>query len=97
MFLYLTHPIDSDMAPNLTGISAIDQSCGLELNASVLDFCKDHLKPNGHLAMKIFRSAHLKQLQMSAEKLFRSVTLMKPEASRKESSEIYLIGKFKRF
>lgn len=85
--------IISDMAPNLTGISSVDQEAASSLNQMVAEFSLGPaLKPGGQLAMKIFRSPHTKGLLERLQTKFRNVKMSKPEASRSSSAEIYLVA-----
>jgi 23S rRNA (uridine2552-2'-O)-methyltransferase len=86
----------SDAAPNLTGISAIDMEACLELNKSIIEMARGpFLKKNGHLLFKTFRSPSTTGLLKNLQGTFRSVQLFKPEASRKDSAEIYLVAQRK--
>lgn len=85
------------MAPNLTGIAAIDQAASASLNEAVIKFASGPvLKPNGSLVIKVFRSPQVKLLVDSLGLNFKRVLQHKPEASRKDSAEIYLIGLHKK-
>jgi 23S rRNA (uridine2552-2'-O)-methyltransferase len=81
------------MAPNLTGIGTIDQAVAASLNEAVLEFAFGPvLEPNGSLVIKVFRSPQLKSLLDRLGQGFRRVAQHKPEASRKDSAEIYLVA-----
>lgn len=95
----LTHPIYdviiSDMAPNTTGIAVRDQALSEELCRKVLDVCDQFLKPKGHMTMKLFMGPESKTIENEVKTRFKEVQLFRPKGTRKESSEIYLIGKSK--
>ena len=83
----------SDMAPNLSGISATDQARALELAELALDFALKHLKPQGKFLVKLFQGAAFEGFLKILRSRFRTVTVRKPEASRSRSSEVYLLAK----
>jgi 23S rRNA (uridine2552-2'-O)-methyltransferase len=83
----------SDMAPNLSGMGATDQARALYLCELALDLAQLVLKPGGHLVVKAFQGegfdAYLRQMRGA----FVQVLPRKPEASRRESREVYLVAK----
>ena len=83
----------SDMAPNISGISAADQAGTVHLCELALEFAKTRLKPGGILLAKIFQGegfdAYLKLLRGC----FESVVIRKPKASRSRSREVYLLAR----
>ncbi len=88
-------PVDlviSDMAPNMSGMNAIDQPAGMYLVELALDLARQTLKPGGNFLVKIFQGegfdAYLKDMRTS----FNKVVTRKPEASRARSREVYLLG-----
>ncbi|NKB78057.1 MAG: 23S rRNA (uridine(2552)-2'-O)-methyltransferase [Gammaproteobacteria bacterium] len=87
----------SDMAPNITGIRSTDQSRALELQEMISVFCDRALKKNGALVTKLFEG----EASVVARKLFgqqfNEVQMIKPDASRSESKEVFLLARgFKR-
>lgn len=80
----------SDMAPKTTGISYGDAARSHELVERVLDVCERVLIPNGKLVAKIFQGEGFEEVRNRMRKLFGTVKLIKPEASRKESVETFL-------
>lgn len=83
----------SDMAPNLSGMKAIDQPKSFYLAELALDLAQQLLKPQGNFLVKVFQgegyNEYLNQLKLSFDK----VISRKPKASRPKSREIYLLGK----
>lgn len=83
----------SDMAPNISGIASADQARSMYLLELALDMARQVLKPGGAYACKMFQGAgsdaYLRELRRS----FAKVSVRKPEASRKESREVYLVAK----
>ncbi|PTU66555.1 23S rRNA (uridine(2552)-2'-O)-methyltransferase RlmE [Chromobacterium sp. Panama] len=86
----------SDMAPNMSGMSAIDQARSFLLCELALEFARDHLKPGGHFLVKVFQGSDFQAYLKSMRELFDEVVTRKPKASRDRSSEIYLLGKGRR-
>ena len=83
----------SDLAPNLTGISTIDEENIFELNILTLLTARKYLKSDsGHFIIKTFQNGMLKKLKTEMEKRFKIVQTYKPAASKSKSSEIYLYG-----
>jgi len=86
----------SDLAPNLTGISVIDEANIYELNDITLDVGVEYLsKSKGVFIIKTFQNNMLKKLRTKMKSLFDEVQTFKPAASKKQSAEIYLYGAFK--
>ena len=83
----------SDLAPNLTGISAVDEENIFELNSITLKTAVNYLnKSNGILILKTFQNSLLKKIRLEMEKSFKLVQTYKPAASKSKSGEIYLYG-----
>jgi 23S rRNA (uridine2552-2'-O)-methyltransferase len=89
------HGVDvvlSDMAPNLSGVDAIDQPRSMYLSELALDMAGRVLKPGGDALIKVFQGAGFTELLKSARARFGRVRLVKPQASRSRSPEIYLLA-----
>jgi 23S rRNA (uridine2552-2'-O)-methyltransferase len=82
----------SDMAANTTGHSQTDHLRILDLCENALIFALTILKPGGHFVAKIFRGGAEANLLTIAKQNFKKVKHFKPDSSRKESSEFYLIA-----
>jgi 23S rRNA (uridine2552-2'-O)-methyltransferase len=82
----------SDMAPNLSGVDAIDQPRSLHLAELALDMAGRVLKPGGDALIKVFQGAGFKELVQGARGRFERVRLVKPQASRSRSPEMYLLA-----
>jgi 23S rRNA (uridine2552-2'-O)-methyltransferase len=82
----------SDMAANTTGHSKTDHLRILDLCENALTFALTILKPGGTFVAKIFRGGAENDLLNMAKQNFKKVKHFKPESSRKESSEFYLIA-----
>ena len=84
--------IVSDMAPNTSGHQETDHLKSMTLSYSVIEFVKQKLKPSCNFAIKIFLGSKEKQFVDEVKKIFQKVEYFKPESSRSESKEIYIIG-----
>jgi 23S rRNA (uridine2552-2'-O)-methyltransferase len=83
----------SDMAPNLSGMDAIDAPRSMHLAELALDIAGRVLKPEGRTLIKVFQGAGFQELVATARRAFATVKLCKPEASRSRSPELYLLAK----
>lgn len=83
----------SDMAPNMSGIPISDQARSIGLAELALEFAEQSLKVGGALLIKTFQGAGFDQLRDRMRKRFASIAVRKPEASRAESREVYLLAK----
>ena len=83
----------SDMAPNMTGIPVTDQARSMALAELALDFALLHLQDEGSLLIKIFQGAGYDEYLLSLRRAFRKVVVRKPDASRGESAEQYLLAR----
>ena len=89
-------PIDlvlSDMSPNLSGIAAADAARSVHLAELAADFAGKYLQPNGAFLVKAFQGSGYSQYVERLKKVFRSVTVRKPAASRDTSAELYLLAR----
>ena len=83
----------SDMAPNLTGIAVSDQARTMALAEIARDFALLHMQPQGALLVKIFQGAGYDEYLKSLRRTFEKVLVRKPDASRDESAEQYLLAR----
>ena len=89
-------PVDlvlSDMAPNTSGVKAVDQPRAMDLAELAVDFAQRCLRPGGHLLVKIFQGEGFDALLQTVRRDFDKVLIRKPAASRARSSELYLLAK----
>lgn len=82
----------SDMAPNMSGIESVDQARSIYLVELAVDFAAQVLKPSGTLAFKIFQGEGFDQIVLNLRKMYTSVRIRKPQASRPRSSEVYVVA-----
>ena len=83
----------SDMAPNLSGIKDVDQMRSQELAKQAFDFSLKVLKPKGNFLVKLFHGADFDDFLQMLRKNFKDVKIIKPEASRSRSSEVFLLAR----
>jgi len=83
----------SDMAPNFTGLRAVDQPRIMLLAELSLEFAERVLCEGGTLLVKVFQGEGFQAYWAMLKKRFAQVVARKPKASRKESNEVYLLAK----
>lgn len=83
----------SDMAPNMSGTTAIDIPRAMYLVELAFDFAEKMLKPGGSMLIKVFHGAGFDDLVKQARASFEKVVIRKPAASRSRSKETYLLAK----
>jgi 23S rRNA (uridine2552-2'-O)-methyltransferase len=83
----------SDMAPNITGQRAVDQPRSMYLAELALDFCKQVLAPGGNFVCKLFQGEGTDAFIVDVRQVFERVKVMKPDASRGASREVYLVAR----
>ena len=83
----------SDMAPNMSGVSLVDQARVMYLAELGLEFSKDHLKPDGAFLVKVFQGSDYDTFLKAMREAFVTVAVRKPQASRDRSAELYLLGR----
>jgi 23S rRNA (uridine2552-2'-O)-methyltransferase len=83
----------SDMAPNLSGVDAIDQPRSMHLAELAFDMAERVLKRDGHALIKVFQGPGFQELVAVSRRRFARVKVWKPEASRARSPELYLLAK----
>lgn len=83
----------SDMAPNMSGVSLVDQARVMHLAELGLEFASQNLKPEGSFLVKVFQGVDYDKFYRSMREVFKIVGVRKPQASRDRSAEIYLLGR----
>ena len=83
----------SDMAPNISGNRSIDQPRSMYLAELALDLCNRALKRGGDFVCKLFQGEGADAFIAAARQRFRRVRVMKPDASRPGSREVYLVAR----
>lgn len=82
----------SDIAPHTTGIKEADAARSEALVERCLEIAEATLAVDGSFVAKIFVGAGFEAVRAKMRAIFTQVRVIKPEASRKESVEIYLVG-----
>ena len=83
----------SDMAPNITGLTDVDEAGMLELAEITLEFAAELLRPGGGLLIKLFQFADTDLFVKRMKSRFAQISRRKPEASRAQSREFYVVAK----
>ncbi|WP_438461937.1 23S rRNA (uridine(2552)-2'-O)-methyltransferase RlmE [Marinomonas sp. PE14-40] len=83
----------SDMAPNMSGNSAVDQPQSMYLVELALDMASQVLRPGGNFLVKVFQGEGFDEYLKTMRGMFTSVVTRKPDASRARSREVYLLGR----
>ena len=85
--------IMSDMAVNTTGIKNIDSIQTGELCKEAMNFSKEIISPNGFFISKIFMGGSFNEIVAAGKKIFKELKVFKPQSSRKDSKESFIICK----
>ena len=83
----------SDMAPNISGIKAVDQPRAIYLAELAIDLAQKVLVNQGDLLIKVFQGEGFDELLRQIRELFTKVIIRKPQASRSRSREVYILAK----
>ena len=83
----------SDMSPNSSGNKSVDHLRIVSLVERVIEISKEILRPRGFLISKIFQGGAQGELIQLMKSHLNNIRYIKPKASRKESSETYLVAK----
>ena len=89
------HKIDlvmSDIAPNISGIESADVAAVLHLAEIVIEIAISTLNDSGNLLIKLFQGKGTDEFLNEIRKLFRTVRIIKPKASKTNSREIYMLA-----
>ena len=88
-------PVDlvlSDMAPNKSGMDAVDQPRIMHLAELAMEFADRHLRPDGTLLIKLFQGVGFDDYVRELRRRYAKVVIRKPDASRKRSPEVYALA-----
>lgn len=83
----------SDLAPNVSGLWEMDHLKQIDLTRKAVEFTKTVLKENGYALYKVFQGEDTAEFISYLKDFFLNVIITKPDASRKQSSEIYVLCK----
>jgi 23S rRNA (uridine2552-2'-O)-methyltransferase len=82
----------SDAAPNITGVWEVDHARQIDLASKALDIALQILCTNGNFFVKLFEGDLMDDFVQTVEGHFEEVKIVKPQASRAKSSEMYLLA-----
>jgi len=86
----------SDMAPKTTGVHSTDVARSLELAELALEVARAHLKKGGHFVVKVFMGDDFDGYRKSVQTIFKDLRIIRPDSTRKQSREVFLVGKYKK-
>ena len=89
-------PVDlvmSDIAPNISGVDAVDQPRAMYLAELAVDFADKVLRPGGDLLVKLFQGEGFDDLVRDLRSRYEKVVIRKPKASRSRSREVYALAR----
>ena len=92
-------PVDlvlSDMAPNMSGVGAVDQDRSMHLAELAAQFADTHLKKGGAFLTKLFQGQGFDEYVRRLRGGYARVSIRKPKASRARSNEVYALATGKR-
>jgi 23S rRNA (uridine2552-2'-O)-methyltransferase len=84
--------VTSDMAPKTTGMRATDEARSHELVGLALEVAREQLVPGGAFVAKVFEGADFEGLLREVRASFAKVKLVRPEATRDRSREIFVVA-----
>jgi 23S rRNA (uridine2552-2'-O)-methyltransferase len=82
----------SDASPNISGVWEVDHARQMGLALRALEIALDTLRPSGDFFVKVFQGDMLDDFMKKVKNHFQQVRLVKPEASRGRSSELFILG-----
>jgi len=82
----------SDAAPNITGVWEVDHAKQIDLATKALEIAQCVLRPSGNFFVKLFEGEMFNDFILTVKELFDTVKIVKPQASRQKSSEMYLLA-----
>ena len=82
----------SDLAPGIIGSWDVDHARQVDLARAAFGVVQEVLRKGGNTLIKLFHGPELRRFQDEADEFFERSRLLKPKASRPESSEVYYLG-----
>ena len=82
----------SDMAPKTTGVRATDEARSVRLAERALELARALGKPGSSFVTKLFMGGDFESFRGRLREDYREVKVVRPEATRSASAEIYLVG-----
>jgi len=83
----------SDIAPNISGMDAVDQPRAMYLAELAVDFAEKVVQPGGDLLLKVFQGEGFDALVRVLRSQYQKVVIRKPRASRPRSREVYALAR----
>lgn len=83
----------SDMAPNISGVTSVDQPRSIYLAELALDMARQVLVPGGDFLVKVFQGTGDEALRKQIQASFQKILVRKPKASRPQSREVYILAR----
>ncbi len=85
--------VTSDMAPKTIGVKVTDETRSLELVRMALGVAQATLEPGGAFVAKVFMGGDFPGLKKELQGSFETVQVVRPQATRESSYEVYVLGK----
>lgn len=82
----------SDMAPKTSGIKVRDQARSVELCLQAIELADKMLKPGGNIVLKMLEGEDSQQVTKAVQARYQQIKHHRPESTRTQSSEVFLIG-----
>jgi len=82
----------SDASPNISGIWEVDHACQIDLAQKALEIAFETLETSGNFFVKVFQGDMLDDFVKKTKKHFETVKVIKPQASRAKSSEMFVLA-----
>jgi 23S rRNA (uridine2552-2'-O)-methyltransferase len=82
----------SDVSPNISGIWEVDHARQIDLAQQALNIAIETLRPCGNFFVKVFQGDMLDDFTKKVKSYFHDVKVIKPQASRGKSSEMFILG-----
>ncbi|HJW46165.1 MAG TPA: 23S rRNA (uridine(2552)-2'-O)-methyltransferase RlmE [Lysobacter sp.] len=92
---HLVDLVLSDMAPNMSGVDAVDLPRAMHLAELAMDFADRHLRVGGSFLIKLFQGVGFDDYVRDLRRRYAKVVIRKPAASRKRSPEVYALAQGK--
>ncbi|MGD6809519.1 MAG: RlmE family RNA methyltransferase [Candidatus Bathyarchaeia archaeon] len=82
----------SDAAPNITGVWEVDHARQIDLATKAMNIALQILRPGGNFFVKLFEGDLMNEFLQNVKLNFEEIKIVKPQASRAKSSEMYLLA-----
>ncbi|MFP4175240.1 MAG: SAM-dependent methyltransferase [Halobacteriales archaeon] len=82
----------SDASPDISGEWTLDHARSVHLARNALDVARRLLAPGGYFVVKVFQGDTTNEFRDEVDAAFEDVATYSPDASRDESSEVYVLG-----